>query len=350
MAFKDKAIRLGFGAFRATGLHRLASPMTRGRGVVLMLHHVRPWRPATPGFAPNRGLEITPEFFDAALRATCDAGFEFVTMDEALRRTAEGGPPFAALTFDDGYRDLVAFALPILERWQAPFAAYAATGYVGRTAPLWWLELEEAVRRLDRIEVATGDFSMTLPSSSDEEKNAAFRQLYWALRAGSEERLLRVVGDLAARAEVDGAALVEDLCLDWNELAKLARHPLATIGAHTVNHRMLAKWPEEIARTEMAASKAEIENRLGASVRHFAYPVGDPTSAGPRDFRLARMTGFSSAVTTRPGMIFDEHRGHETALPRLSINGGWQDVRSLEVLLSGAPFALWNRGRRLNVA
>lgn len=350
MAFKDKVIRLGFGAFRATGLHRLASPMTRGRGVILMLHHVRPWRPATPGFAPNRGLEITPEFLDAALKATHDAGFDFVSMDEALRRIAEGGPPFAALTFDDGYRDLVAFALPILERWQAPFTAYAATGYVGRTASLWWLELEEAVRRLDRIEIATGDFSMALPGANDDQKNAAFRQLYWALRAGSEERLLRIVAELATRAEVDGRALVEDLCLNWDELAKLARHPLATIGAHTINHRMLAKWPAEAARTEMAASKAEIENRLGLRVRHFAYPVGDPTSAGPRDFSLASKVGFLSAVTTRPGMIFDEHKGHETALPRLSINGGWQDVGYLEVLLSGAPFVLWNRGRKLNVA
>jgi peptidoglycan/xylan/chitin deacetylase (PgdA/CDA1 family) len=350
MAFKDKAIRLGFGAFRATGLHRLASPMTRGRGVVLMLHHVRPWRPANPGFAPNRGLEITPEFLDDALKAARDSGFDFVTMDEALRRIVDGGPSFAALTFDDGYRDLVAFALPILERWRAPFTAYAATGYVGRTARLWWLELEEAVRRLDRVEVATGDFSMRLPCASDEEKNAAFHHLYWALRAGSEERLLRIIGELAALAEIDGVALVEDLCLNWDELAELARHPLATIGAHTVNHRMLAKWPEDVARTEMAASKAEIESRLGVDVRHFAYPVGDPTSAGPRDFALARELGFSSAVTTRPGMIFDDHKGHETALPRLSVNGGWQDVGYLEVLLSGAPFALWNRGRRLNVA
>ncbi len=173
---------------------------------------------------------------------------------------------------------------------------------------------------------------------------------HWALRAGSEERLLRIVGELAARAEVDGAALVEDLCLNWGELAELARHPLATIGAHTINHRMIAKWPADVARAEMAASKAEIESRLGVSVRHFAYPVGDPTSAGPRDFALAREIGFSSAVTTRPGMIFNEHKGHEMALPRLSINGAWQDVGYLEVLLSGAPFALWNRGRRLNVA
>jgi hypothetical protein len=59
--------------------------------------------------------------------------------------------------------------------------------------------------------------------------------------------------------------------------------------------------------------------------------------------------GFASAVTTRPGMIFPAHRDHLTALPRVSVNGNWQDGGYFEVLLSGAPFALWNRGRRLNV-
>ncbi|HLH50315.1 MAG TPA: polysaccharide deacetylase family protein [Roseiarcus sp.] len=350
MALKDKVIRLGFAAFRATGLHRLAGPLTRGRGAILMLHHVRPWRPPTPGFAPNRGLEVTPEFLDAALKTTRRAGFEFVTMDEALRRLAEGGAPFAALTFDDGYRDLRDFALPILERHQAPFTAYIATGYAARSARLWWLELEEAVRRLERIEIAAPDFDGALASASEGEKIAAFDHLYWRLRGGDEKRLLRVTGDLAARAKVDGAAMVEQLCFDWAELAELARHPLATIGAHTVHHRMLAKWPHDVARDEMAASKAELESALGCEIRHFAYPVGDPTSAGRREFALARELGFASAVTTRPGMLFDEHRGHENALPRLSISGAWQDIGYLEVLLSGAPFALWNRGRRLNVA
>ncbi len=55
-------------------------------------------------------------------------------------------------------------------------------------------------------------------------------------------------------------------------------------------------------------------------------------------------------MTTRPGMLFPEHAAHPTALPRVSLNGLWQDEAYLEVLLSGAPFALWNRGRRLNVA
>ena len=55
-------------------------------------------------------------------------------------------------------------------------------------------------------------------------------------------------------------------------------------------------------------------------------------------------------MTTRPGMVFTEHSEHLMALPRLSVNGNWQDRRYLEVLLTGAPFALWNRGRKLNVA
>jgi peptidoglycan/xylan/chitin deacetylase (PgdA/CDA1 family) len=351
MGLKDRIIGAGFAAFRVTGLHRLAGAATRGQGAVLMFHNVRPWRPPTPGFTPNRLLEITPEFLDETLVLIKRMGFDIVTLDEALRRLAEGDArPFVALTFDDGYRDNVDFALPVLERHRAPFAVYVATGFADRSAGMWWLELEEALRRADRIEIAESDLSLSLSTRTPEEKAAAFEKVYWGLRGGSEERLLRIVGGLAARNGVDGAAIVPALCMDWAEIAALARHPLATIGAHTISHKMLAKWPDEVAREEMAGSKQQIEERLGQPVRHFAYPVGDPTSAGAREFALARELGFASAVTTRPGMVFAEHRDHLTALPRVSVNGNWQDIGYFEVLLSGAPFALWNRGRRVNAA
>jgi peptidoglycan/xylan/chitin deacetylase (PgdA/CDA1 family) len=85
-------------------------------------------------------------------------------------------------------------------------------------------------------------------------------------------------------------------------------------------------------------------------VRHLAYPVGDPTSAGAREFALAREAGFLTAVTTRPGHLFPEHAGHLHALPRVSLNGLHQTQGALRALLSGVPFWLWNRGRRVNVA
>jgi peptidoglycan/xylan/chitin deacetylase (PgdA/CDA1 family) len=144
--------------------------------------------------------------------------------------------------------------------------------------------------------------------------------------------------------------LCEDLCMTWDEIASLAGDPLVTIGAHTVNHPMLGKVSEEAVRSELKMSRSAIEARLGLRPQHFAYPVGDPTSAGPREFRIAADLGFKTAVTTRPGVLFPEHAQHLTALPRISLNGEFQQMRYLSVLLSGAATAVWNRFRRVDAA
>jgi peptidoglycan/xylan/chitin deacetylase (PgdA/CDA1 family) len=337
LALKHQLISAGFAAFRASGLHKAIGAATRGTGVILTLHHVRPWRPVTPGYAPNRLLEIAPEFLDEALGVVRAMGYEIVSLEEAVRRLRHGeGAPFAAL--------------PILERHRAPFTVFFATGFIERTARLWWLELEEAVRRLDAVEIAREGLRWRLEARTPAEKSIAYDRVYWSLRARPESELLDVVGELARRADVSPVALSDQLFMDWDEVAAFAKHPLVEIGAHSHTHRRLAQWPLAEAREEMAGSKAALEARIARRVVSFAYPVGDPTSAGPREFELAHETGFDCAVTTRPGMLFPAHAQHLTALPRVSLNGLWQNAAHLEVLLSGAPFALWNRGRRVNVA
>ena len=70
---------------------------------------------------------------------------------------------------------------------------------------------------------------------------------------------------------------------------------------------------------------------IGRPARHIAYPVGDPSSAAAREFALATEAGYALAVTTRPGMLFAEHAAHLTALPRVSLNGLWQDLGYLDL-------------------
>jgi len=130
----------------------------------------------------------------------------------------------------------------------------------------------------------------------------------------------------------------------------MATDPLVTIGAHTRGHFAIAKLSEERALDEMVGSADRIERELGRRPIHFSFPYGDPGSAGPRDFALARKTGFKTAVTTRKGMLFPAHRRYLTALPRVSLNGEYQSLIYTALYLSGAPFALWNGFQHVNAA
>ena len=97
------------------------------------------------------------------------------------------------------------------------------------------------------------------------------------------------------------------------------------------------------ARAAMAAYAHESTTHSLSASRSAGGTSG---SAGRREFDAAAAFGYASAVTTRPGLVHPEHAAHLTALPRVSVNGLWQDLCQLEVLLSGAAFALFLMRRR----
>lgn len=343
-------IEAGFGVLGASGLHAAAAPLTRGRGAILTFHHVLPDR--SDEFAPNRLLTVTPDYLDKVIRRLRDVGYDIVSMDEAIVRLAAAVPRrrFAVLTFDDGLRDHLDHALPVLERHGVPGTFYVTTGFADRTARLWWIEIEEAVRRADHLSVMVAGERIERDTRDPAAKRLAFDDIYWRLREGPEETLRAVVDELCRQHAVDPATLVDRYCLDWSGIETLARHPLVTVGAHTLSHPMLAKYAEDFARREIREGRAVLERRLGRTVHHLAYPVGDPASAGAREFRLACEAGYASAVTTRPGLLFPAHDKHPHALPRVSMNGYYQSRRALDVLLSGMALLLWNKGRRIMAA
>ena len=113
---------------------------------------------------------------------------------------------------------------------------------------------------------------------------------------------------------------------------------------------MLVKLPADAVRSELDLSRSVIEAALTVQPQHLSYPFGDPTSAGPREFEIASELGFKTAVTTQPGVLFRGHRKILTALPRISLNGEYQRLRYVRVLLSGSATAMWNSLRGLEAA
>lgn len=332
-----------------TGAHRLLAPYTQGAGVIFTLHHVR--EPDGKAFAPNRILEVTPRFLDAVLDQVEEEGLDVVTLDEAARRLKEeDARRFVAFTFDDGYRDNLINAYPIFKRRNLPFAIYIPTDYPSGRGELWWIALEEIVARAEEIELCRDGALWRLPARTLPEKLRSHEQIYWWLRSVDEATQRRIVRTLADRYDIDMTALTSQLVMNWGEIRRLAADPLVTIGAHTKGHYALAKICDEKAIDQMQGSADIIEEELGARPAHFAFPYGDEESAKGRDFTLARSLGFKTAVTTRKGVLFPEHRRYLTALPRVSLNGEYQSLTYTALYLSGAPFALWNRFREVNAA
>ena len=348
---KSTIIRGGLETLYFSGAHAILQPIFGGVGAILALHHVRPAR--DDAFQPNRLLEVTPEFLTRVVHRLNDAGVDIISLDEMYRRMAERdfGRRFVCFTFDDGYRDTKEYAYPILRRFGIPFTVYVPTGFIDRGRELWWLALERVIAATDIVSCVMDGAEQRFACATAEGKRDTFERIYWWLRGLETDEQLRVfMRELAGRHGVDMTAFCDELCMSWDELAALAADPLVTIGAHTINHPILAKLPDGAVHAELQKGRRILEEKLGRPVAHLSYPFGDRTSAGPREFAIASELGFKTAVTARPGTVYAVHGGHMTALPRLSVNGEFQQERYLQVLMSGVATALWNGFRRVDAA
>ena len=348
---RSNVIRAGLEALYFTGAHHLLRPIFAGVGSIFMLHRVRPARDAQ--FQPNRHLEVTPEFLRAALAYLRSRDIDIVTLDELYRRLTEGdfSRRLACFTFDDGYRDNRDFALPVMREFDAPFTVYVASDFAEGVGKLWWVALEMAIAKAPAIEAAIDGVAARIDTSTLPAKQAAFDRLHdWLRGLKGRNDLAREIDALCRAHGIDQPAICGELCMSWNELKPFANERLVGIGAHSVTHCNLARQSDETVSEEMSTSRARIESSLQKAVAHLSYPYGDRLAAGAREFALARAAGFKTAVTTRPGMIFPESASHLTALPRVSLNGNYQNERILPVLTSGAATAMWNGFRRVDAA
>ncbi len=315
----------------ATGLYRVAASSYGGLGVVFMLHRVI--EPGRPSLWP--GFEIPADVLDAMLAATKRLGWEPVSIDEVERRLREGGGRgrFACFTLDDGYADNLELALPVFERHAAPLCVYVNTGLVERSVFYWWGALDELVRTRDRVDCDGRSFV----AGTWAEKRAA----YDALNELCYERGPDFARALLDDHGVDARALLDRDVLTPERVCALAGSALATVGAHGISHEKLQPMGDADARREIAEPRRILEGWTGRPVRHLAYPFGARGACGPREFRFAAEAGYATAVTTRRGNLFREHREHVTCLPRREIPLDEVTLRNalsgVETLLSRAP-------------
>jgi len=288
---------------------------------IFIFHRVLPEvDPLFPGEVDARRFAIMLDWLKA--------WFEVLPLDAAVRRLADGSLPSraAAITFDDGYADNYTVAMPLLQRAGMSATFFIATGFLdgGR---MWNDTLIEAVRhspreRLNLRELAPCYADLPeLPLGSWAERRMAVDALINRSKYLAPSDRLTLVEAVAR--ESGAAGLSDTLMLSSTQLRALHAGGMG-IGAHTVNHPILARLSDGEARQEMAQSKASLESLLGERVGLFAYPNGKPgTDYSPASVELARGCGFDAAVSTTQAIA---SRGSDPfQLPRFT---PWGQTRS----------------------
>lgn len=216
--------------------------------------------------------------------------YRFVSLDELAARQGKHdttGKPVAAVTFDDGYRDVYQNAFPILKRRGIPSAVFVVTDLIGTDRLQVHDELhlrlsalleQPCVSREDRWRelVASLDLADQQPERltrrliNAKEPFQATRAVLESLNQAAVERLLVV---LRKRVSLQEDQLEDFRMLDWDMLSEMVAGGM-TVGSHTRSHALLANETPEVLRDEVAGSRRELEQRLGVPIRHFAYPDG----------------------------------------------------------------------------
>jgi peptidoglycan/xylan/chitin deacetylase (PgdA/CDA1 family) len=252
-------------------------------------------------------------------------------VEDLVDRLAAGTVPrnAAAITFDDGYRDTLTHAAPILAAHGLPATVFLASGFIGTTEIPWYDRLAAAFKLSPRSSVITPS-GETLPLETVDARLVALARVQRQLKALPEDEFRRTFHRLLETLDVGGRQSAKNAMLDWNDVHAL-RGLGFRIGAHTVTHPILSRVTPARARAEILGSREMIQSACGTAPRAFAYPNG-----GARDYTAAvvdivREAGFSCAVTTRFGLNtigtspWELRRGQpwEEHLPTFALKLAW---------------------------
>jgi peptidoglycan/xylan/chitin deacetylase (PgdA/CDA1 family) len=316
--------------FRACRLMPTVRSLLGIRGVILAFHEIHE--------NPNRELMTgsTTTFLDHALAWLKNNGWEIVSLDEGLRRLMQDDSGrFAVLTFDDGYRDNLRNALPILEGHDTPFTLFVPTSALTRTLYSWWLGLRALFQMRDSVTIDAMERRFDCANFTSKAAALAnvIRWVHYDLRRA------QMLAPTFAAAGISLSTLNDSYFLDEDELKALARHRLASVGAHTSSHAALSSLDAASVRCEMFDNRSYLEQLLERPIKHFAYPYGGKAACGEREETIAAEVGFLSALTTRSSPLTVAHRRRPLFLPRIGFPAK-ETTTGLDGRVSGLQMAM----------
>jgi peptidoglycan/xylan/chitin deacetylase (PgdA/CDA1 family) len=237
--------------------------------------------------------------------------FPVVSLDQL---TAPGGSGRArvALTFDDGLRNNVHVAYPILQKLGLSATFFVCPGLIERQEWLWNHEARQ--RLLSVPQPALGEIAASIGAPAADVE--AIIEWMKTLRLTARRQVEQQIRDATPRFKATPAEREEFDLASWDELERLDPD-VVTIGSHTMTHPILTSLTAEETEAETRDSRMALEQRLDRPISLFCYPNGNLNDGALASARRY----YHSAVTVEPGTLHG--KGDPHLLPRYAAHPQW---------------------------
>jgi peptidoglycan/xylan/chitin deacetylase (PgdA/CDA1 family) len=223
-----------------------------------------------------------------------------VDLSEAMDTLQAGGtlpPRSVALTFDDGYRDNLTDAVPLLQELGLCATFFLVPDVLSGVTTPWWEVVGAAFERTGRRSIRFDDRTLCLTGDA---RRLGYEVVCEVLKRVDEQTRQQRVRALVDELHPGAEAAVGPLFLDWDDARALLRNGMR-VGSHSLDHVILANEEPAEQRRNLSESRRLLESHLDVEIRLLAYPNGSTDDFDRVTEAAAREAGYRAAVTTIPG-------------------------------------------------
>lgn len=322
---------------KQSNIHCLTAPWLSGLGSILAFHSVC-LNERKSKLENIRGEQVTPKHLEDIILYFKQKKYKTVSLDEAckiIKGEISIANKFVAFTFDDGYLDNYTLAYPVFKKYSVPFTVYITTGYIDGKAVLWPYLLDNLLDQNRRVEFEAENRKYSLRCEEKAEKEKAFLTISEIIKKILPNNYYDELNQIFNPYGFDLRNKTEKMMLDWEHIKEMSKDDLVTIGAHSVHHFQLKRLSLLQVNEDVAGAKRILESIINKKVDHFSYPFGGENDLGVREEKIVKECGFKTAVTSIIRNVYAGDREHCFSVPRIPVNGNDEDIKSLDMFISG---------------
>jgi peptidoglycan/xylan/chitin deacetylase (PgdA/CDA1 family) len=240
------------------------------KATILLFHRTNPvrdklWDP------------MDPKLFDRIINYV-SKNFTILPLDEICLGNPKTKKKLMSITFDDGYKDYIDYALPILDKYKIHSTMFIVTSCVQNNLPPWTYILDHLFINTNKLSISNFEFGeklqprATFSWATKAEQLAYSQKIKPVLKTVDNELRNKILDNFIA--EFKDVELPSNLMMTWEDVKSLDKN-FVSIGSHTLTHPALNTIEnDKILETELKRSAQIIQNNLGVLPNSISYPLG----------------------------------------------------------------------------